>query len=134
MAGAPFSDKVLIATGQAGHHIKQGKCRHGQQSWIYHYFFSITVYYTIEASELAISNIVAALPLALPTMRYEDWDILLFPKDSKIPFKEFLTSCHVVNDVGKLLNLSLYRLLLSSVRVFSQSWGVRPAYCVLFYS
>ncbi|KAK8055737.1 hypothetical protein PG993_000964 [Apiospora rasikravindrae] len=32
-------------------------------------------------------------------MRYEDWDILIFPQDSsKIPLKEFKTQCHVVHD------------------------------------
>ncbi|KAH8675274.1 hypothetical protein BX600DRAFT_167939 [Xylariales sp. PMI_506] len=31
-------------------------------------------------------------------MRYEDWDVLLFPKDSKVPLKEFKTQCHVVHD------------------------------------
>ncbi|KAI0008832.1 hypothetical protein F4779DRAFT_585435 [Xylariaceae sp. FL0662B] len=31
-------------------------------------------------------------------MRYEDWDVLLFPKDSKIPMKEFKSNCHVVHD------------------------------------
>ncbi|CAJ2500878.1 Uu.00g037310.m01.CDS01 [Anthostomella pinea] len=31
-------------------------------------------------------------------MRYEDWDVLLFPMDSKVPIKEFKTSCHVVHD------------------------------------
>lgn len=36
-------------------------------------------------------------------MRYEDWDVLLFPKDSKIPLKEFKTQCHVVHDNGKCL-------------------------------
>ncbi|KAI0114076.1 hypothetical protein GGR51DRAFT_505438 [Nemania sp. FL0031] len=31
-------------------------------------------------------------------MRFEDWDVLLFPKDSKVPLKEFKTNCHVVHD------------------------------------
>ncbi|PHH76432.1 hypothetical protein CDD80_1541 [Ophiocordyceps camponoti-rufipedis] len=31
-------------------------------------------------------------------MRYEDWDILLFPRDSKNPVKEFKVACHVVHD------------------------------------
>ncbi|KAJ8125301.1 hypothetical protein O1611_g8339 [Lasiodiplodia mahajangana] len=31
-------------------------------------------------------------------MRFEDWDVLLFPKDSKVPMKEFKTNCHVVHD------------------------------------
>ncbi|ORY66182.1 uncharacterized protein BCR38DRAFT_319153, partial [Pseudomassariella vexata] len=32
-------------------------------------------------------------------MRYDDWDVLLFPKGSKVPLKEFKTNCHVVNDI-----------------------------------
>ncbi|KAK3292002.1 NADH dehydrogenase-like protein [Chaetomium fimeti] len=34
-------------------------------------------------------------------MRYEDWDIILFPngRDSKIPFKEFKVACHAVPDL-----------------------------------
>ncbi|GAP91511.1 putative NADH dehydrogenase -like protein [Rosellinia necatrix] len=31
-------------------------------------------------------------------MRFEEWDVLLFPKDSKVPIKEFKTNCHVVHD------------------------------------
>ncbi|KAK7739246.1 hypothetical protein SLS62_011272 [Diatrype stigma] len=31
-------------------------------------------------------------------MRYEDWDVLLFPKGSKVPMKEFKTNCHVIQD------------------------------------
>ncbi|KAK6865451.1 NADH dehydrogenase -like protein [Apiospora arundinis] len=31
-------------------------------------------------------------------MRYEDWDLLIFPQDSKIPLQEFKTQCHVVHD------------------------------------
>ncbi|PHH93068.1 hypothetical protein CDD83_1353 [Cordyceps sp. RAO-2017] len=31
-------------------------------------------------------------------MRYEDWDVLLFPRDCKIPIKEFKVACHVVHD------------------------------------
>lgn len=33
-------------------------------------------------------------------MRYEDWDVLLFPADSRAPFKEFKAVCHVVKDPG----------------------------------
>ncbi|EJP68123.1 uncharacterized protein BBA_03019 [Beauveria bassiana ARSEF 2860] len=31
-------------------------------------------------------------------MRYEDWDILLFPRDGQVPLKEFRVACHVVHD------------------------------------
>lgn len=31
-------------------------------------------------------------------MRYEDWDLLIFPQDSKIPLQEFKTQCHVVHN------------------------------------
>lgn len=35
------------------------------------------------------------------SMRYDDWDIILFPtgRDSKIPFKEFKVACNVVPDL-----------------------------------
>ncbi|KAK0625478.1 hypothetical protein B0T17DRAFT_492555 [Bombardia bombarda] len=34
-------------------------------------------------------------------MRYDDWDVILFPtgRDSKVPFKEFKVACHVVPDL-----------------------------------
>lgn len=33
-------------------------------------------------------------------MRYDDWDVILFPTDhrAEIPFKEFKVACHVVPD------------------------------------
>ncbi|WAO84898.1 Hypothetical protein NCS54_00212800 [Fusarium falciforme] len=31
-------------------------------------------------------------------MRYEDWDVLLFPRDCGIPFREFGVTCEVVQD------------------------------------
>ncbi|EAU38613.1 predicted protein [Aspergillus terreus NIH2624] len=31
-------------------------------------------------------------------MRYENWDVLLFPEDSKIPLQEFKTQCFVIDD------------------------------------
>lgn len=34
-------------------------------------------------------------------MRYEDWDVLLFPYGSKIPFQEFKVNCYAVHDTGK---------------------------------
>lgn len=34
-------------------------------------------------------------------MRYEDWDVLLFPRDCGIPFREFGVTCQVVQDTGK---------------------------------
>lgn len=34
-------------------------------------------------------------------MRYNDWDVLLFPGDSIVPFKEFRVNCHLVHDTGE---------------------------------
>lgn len=33
-------------------------------------------------------------------MRYDDWDVLLFPsgRDARVPLKEFKVGCHVVPD------------------------------------
>ena len=28
-------------------------------------------------------------------MRYDDWDVILFPKDSHVPIQEFKTACYV---------------------------------------
>lgn len=48
-------------------------------------------------------------------MRFEDWDVLLFPRDSKIPMKEFKTNCHVVHDTGKLQFLPKSLLVLQAL-------------------
>ncbi|KAL8629330.1 hypothetical protein Q9189_004979 [Teloschistes chrysophthalmus] len=31
-------------------------------------------------------------------MRYMNWDVLLFPADSRVPLQEFRTACHVLYD------------------------------------
>jgi hypothetical protein len=36
-------------------------------------------------------------------MRYQDWDVLLFPEGSKVPIQEFKTQCHVTRDLGETL-------------------------------
>ncbi|PLB49584.1 hypothetical protein P170DRAFT_510115 [Aspergillus steynii IBT 23096] len=33
-------------------------------------------------------------------MRYENWDVLLFPESSKVPLQEFKTQCFVIKDTG----------------------------------
>jgi hypothetical protein len=38
-----------------------------------------------------------------PKMRYQDWDVLLFPEGSKVPIQEFKTQCHVTRDLGETL-------------------------------
>lgn len=40
------------------------------------------------------------------SMRYGDWDILLFPRDGKVPLKEFKVACHMVRDPGLSLSQS----------------------------
>ncbi|GAT19034.1 similar to An12g00400 [Aspergillus luchuensis] len=34
-------------------------------------------------------------------MRYEDWDVILFPESSKVPIQEFKTQCFVTKDKGQ---------------------------------
>lgn len=48
-------------------------------------------------------------------MRYEDWDILLFPEDCRVPVKEFKVACHVVHDAGE----------------FGQGGGTIGVYCLM---
>ena len=33
-------------------------------------------------------------------MRFQDWDILLYPLNCEVPFKEFKTACYAVKDAG----------------------------------
>lgn len=35
-------------------------------------------------------------------MRYQDWDVILFPESSNIPFQEFRTACFCAQDPGML--------------------------------
>lgn len=45
-------------------------------------------------------------------MRYENWDVLLFPENSKVPIQEFKTQCFVTKDEGSYLQFD--RIELSS--------------------
>ena len=40
-------------------------------------------------------------------MRYEDWDVLLFPGNSNVPFKEFGAVCKVVRDQSRFRYLAV---------------------------
>jgi hypothetical protein len=46
-------------------------------------------------------------------MRYQNWDVLLFPDLSKIPFQEFKTSCSVIQDPGEWQSSTLRFLALT---------------------
>ena len=35
-------------------------------------------------------------------MRYDNWDVILFPEDSNIPIQEYRTACFFSRDEGKL--------------------------------
>lgn len=54
-------------------------------------------------NQLTASTIPTAVlfSVSLSTMRFEDWDILLFStgRDSKVPVKEFRVACKVVPDM-----------------------------------
>ncbi|KAM0258600.1 hypothetical protein ACHAQJ_003771 [Trichoderma viride] len=49
-------------------------------------------------------------------MRFEDWDILLFPRDCKVPVKEFKVACHAIHDAGASKNGDLEPLRFPSFR------------------
>ncbi|KAI0399018.1 hypothetical protein F4802DRAFT_73246 [Xylaria palmicola] len=82
-------------------------------------------------------------------MRFEEWDVLLFPKDSKVPVKEFKTNCHVVHDTefaytngsfglptmtcfmpglppGTPFNISLHSWKTPDVSQFTQNYSKHP--------
>lgn len=33
-------------------------------------------------------------------MRYQNWDVLIFPQRSRVPVQEFRTGCHTTVDIG----------------------------------
>lgn len=43
-------------------------------------------------------------------MRYDDWDVLLFPsnRDDRVPLKEFTVNCHVIPDIEFAQNRSTF--------------------------
>lgn len=43
-------------------------------------------------------------------MRYQNWDVLLFPDPSKIPVQEFKTSCQVIQDPGEFWQMTGFQL------------------------
>jgi hypothetical protein len=47
---------------------------------------------------------VTTLSACSPAMRYENWDVILFPRDSHIPIQEFKTSCFVTYNEGQYYN------------------------------
>lgn len=66
--------------------------------------------YTIISRYILIQTLTSFLishcPLSeessIPTrkMRYENWDVLLFPESSKVPIREFKTQCAVAQSKG----------------------------------
>jgi hypothetical protein len=70
------------------------------------FFFSLLS----EALQKIIATHTVVLLLYLPSygqsfilsraMRFENWDVLLFPEGSKVPIQEFKTQCFVTKDVG----------------------------------
>lgn len=45
------------------------------------------------------------LVLLLPIMRYEYWDVILFPAESHIPIQEFRTACYVSQGQGQSIHI-----------------------------
>jgi hypothetical protein len=77
--------------------------------------FNLSTSARVQRSTLAIASNELAPFLRRPSvcqcsnsqskMRYQDWDILLFPEGSKVPIQEFKTQCHVTRDLGQSFDL-----------------------------
>ncbi|CAL3962013.1 unnamed protein product [Diplocarpon coronariae] len=62
-------------------------------------------------------------------MRYQNWDVLLFPDQFKVPLQEFKTSCQVIQD-PESHNLQSNPLLLPTVTSFVPGIGAGAAFRV----
>jgi hypothetical protein len=45
-------------------------------------------------------------------MRYDNWDIILFPEDSNIPIQEYKTACFLSRDEGNPTHLQRMGIVL----------------------
>ena len=51
------------------------------------------------------STTESILVLLLAIMRYEYWDVILFPAESHIPIQEFKTACYVSQGQGQSIHI-----------------------------
>jgi hypothetical protein len=47
-------------------------------------------------------------PTCSPAMRYENWDVILFPRDSLVPIQEFKTACYATQNERKMITPDAY--------------------------
>lgn len=60
-------------------------------------------------------------------MRYQNWDVLLFPDQSKIPQQEFKTACQVIQDHGRYLPACLWSFGLLMLVPEAQNLQTNPS-------
>lgn len=60
-------------------------------------FLNVVTYSSIHSYHRLLSTLVLETST---TMRFENWDVLLFPESSKTPVQEFKTQCFVTRDRG----------------------------------
>ncbi|KAK2879552.1 hypothetical protein FQN49_000772 [Arthroderma sp. PD_2] len=61
-------------------------------------------------------------------MRFEGWDVLLFPDGSKVPLQEFKTHCFVTKDHGMFSSLSSSILLSTFSYIVLTAWSLESPY------
>jgi hypothetical protein len=49
-------------------------------------------------------------------MRYQNWDVLIFPERSKVPLQEFKTQCLVTQDHGRCSIIATQQMTASNMR------------------
>ncbi|KAF2661884.1 hypothetical protein K491DRAFT_333864 [Lophiostoma macrostomum CBS 122681] len=74
-----------------------------------------------------------------PVMRYDSWDVILFPRDSHIPIQEFKTACYVSRDEynRQLPTLNCYITSLPATtpfRISVHSWAAKARSSALIES
>lgn len=59
-------------------------------------------------------------------MRYQNWDVLLFPDQSKIPQQEFKTACQVIQDHGEHAHACFFTLSLLTLLPRGAEFANKP--------
>jgi hypothetical protein len=66
-------------------------------------------------------------------MRYQNWDVLVFPDQSKIPLQEFKTACQVIQDQGTQPTAHGHHILTASRNPFLAGQHTSASNCYLFH-
>lgn len=93
-------DETLISFSRSASHPHSHSKLHPSSSLQLPFTLDPRILLTPSLGETTASTQAISTAPRHPAMRYQDWDVLLYPKNSDVPFKEFRTTPYAVQDPG----------------------------------